>query len=429
MPNPQIFGFFHPYCSGGGGGERVLWKLIQVLQRHDKKAVIYTIDPSDTDEAQLRLDAERRFDVQIPNPVQLVSLEEFKDYLLPSPYLSLVLESYGTMKLAQKALLKFQPDVFWDTTGCAFTFCVARWMLPSTSWILAYVHYPTISTDMMLWEWQKTGRARWKTLVKLIYYWMFAILYGMVGSLADLVLVNSTWTFHHIQRLWRFSKQNIYIVYPPCRVPTVVDNNTNNKAPQKRSNTIVSIGQFRPEKNHALQIQALATVLKQHPEHKDIKLLLIGSCRNESDRQRVDDLRKLVTQLELDDFVEFNINPPYSELQASMQTASMGIHTMRQEHFGIGIVEMMAAGLLTIAHNSGGPSTDIIVEPGITGYLATTADDYANAIHQALTLSDAETMRQKAQAAATRFSDDVFDESMERVVLPQLMMMKQEEQR
>jgi hypothetical protein len=30
----------------------------------------------------------------------------------------------------------------------------------------------------------------------------------------------------------------------------------------------------------------------------------------------------------------------------------LGIHTMWNEHFGIGIVEMMAAGLLTIAHRS-----------------------------------------------------------------------------
>ena len=36
---------------------------------------------------------------------------------------------------------------------------------------------------------------------------------------------------------------------------------------------------------------------------------------------------------------------------------------------------MMAAGLLTIAHNSGGPKTDI-VEHGETGFLATTADEY-----------------------------------------------------
>ena len=32
-PNDGTFviGFFHPYCSAGGGGERVLWKSIQAL--------------------------------------------------------------------------------------------------------------------------------------------------------------------------------------------------------------------------------------------------------------------------------------------------------------------------------------------------------------------------------------------------------------
>lgn len=43
--------FFHPYCSSGGGGERVLWKAIQALDElHEEglsfELVIYTIDAS-----------------------------------------------------------------------------------------------------------------------------------------------------------------------------------------------------------------------------------------------------------------------------------------------------------------------------------------------------------------------------------------------
>lgn len=46
---PTVVAFFHPFCSAGGGGERVLWKAIQVLgDLHDKglplEVVIYTID-------------------------------------------------------------------------------------------------------------------------------------------------------------------------------------------------------------------------------------------------------------------------------------------------------------------------------------------------------------------------------------------------
>ena len=489
-PKKIVYAFFHPHASGGGGGERVLWKMIQFLQssshrRHrcgfgegessagkrqsnstntkenkeeelenvddddDKiEIIIYTIDPPSTSERDLRLDAERRFDVSIPKEVRLVSLEEYKDYLSPRPFLSLVMESWGTMKLARRALMatilnenkqEFDAEdcefVFCDTTGCAFTFAVVRWMCPPTIRVLAYVHYPTISTDMMMWEWQKTNtnasiKQKIKTVVKLGYYYLFSVAYGLCGSLADLVMVNSTWTYNHIYGLWRFrsgaqrKRQPIQIVYPPCRVPSNVDSETSDcNDTYQRENTIISIGQFRPEKNHKLQIQSLSILLESHQElrAKDsdrVKLLLIGSCRNDSDRARVDELRRLVEKLGLQDHVVFNINPPYQELQASMYRASIGIHTMRQEHFGIGIVEMMAAGLLTIAHDSGGPKSDIILEVGGTGYLATTAKEYADAMHKALTLDakEADAMRQKAKASATRFSDEAFDKNLERVL-------------
>jgi ALG11 mannosyltransferase N-terminus len=43
--------FFHPHCGAGGGGERVLWKMVQVLgDLVDRgmlleKVIIYTVDP------------------------------------------------------------------------------------------------------------------------------------------------------------------------------------------------------------------------------------------------------------------------------------------------------------------------------------------------------------------------------------------------
>lgn len=104
-----------------------------------------------------------------------------------------------------------------------------------------------------------------------------------------------------------------------------------------------------------------------------------------------------------------------------MRTASIGIHTMRQEHFGIGIVEMMAAGLLVVAHNSGGPKSDIVARPSETGFLATTAEEYADALHQALTLPlpAAATMREQARLSATRFSDQEFEKALAEI-LPKL---------
>ena len=58
---------------------------------------------------------------------------------------------------------------------------------------------------------------------------------------------------------------------------------------------------------------------------------------------------------------------------------------MLEEHFGISIVEMMAAGLYTIAHNSGGPKEDIIgSQKTPCGELAITPDEYASAMKSAI---------------------------------------------
>lgn len=88
---------------------------------------------------------------------------------------------------------------------------------------------------------------------------------------------------------------------------------------------------------------------------------------------------------------------------------------MWNEHFGIGIVEMMDAGLIVVAHNSGGPKTDII-SPGSNGYLAATAEEYADALHQALSVDD-NVIRWRAIESSTRFSDQEFSKTFQHVIL------------
>lgn len=64
------------------------------------------------------------------------------------------------------------------------------------------------------------------------------------------------------------------------------------------------------------------------------------------------------------------------------------IYTRWNEHFGIGVVEMQAAGAVTVAHNTAGPKMDIIVPAAlgsdtlennttVTGFVAYSVEEYA----------------------------------------------------
>jgi alpha-1,2-mannosyltransferase len=85
--------------------------------------------------------------------------------------------------------------------------------------------------------------------------------------------------------------------------------------------------------------------------------------------------------------VELKQNLDFQELIDLYQKANVGLHTMRNEHFGICVVEYIAAGLLPVAHNSAGPKEDILKNED---YLAETAEEYAGKIRRALELSGAE---------------------------------------
>lgn len=115
-----------------------------------------------------------------------------------------------------------------------------------------------------------------------------------------------------------------------------------------RERCALSVGQFRPEKDHALQVRALAALTKlpsssnKHPSSfEDVRLVILGSCRNDGDRAVLKKTQALAVELGVEKQVEFVVNCSFDELKAWLGRASVGLHTMWNEHFGIGVVEMM----------------------------------------------------------------------------------------
>ncbi|XP_075872601.1 GDP-Man:Man(3)GlcNAc(2)-PP-Dol alpha-1,2-mannosyltransferase [Nelusetta ayraudi] len=416
--------FFHPYCNAGGGGERVLWCAIRALQSryHQVNFVVYTGDLGVTG-PQILEGARRRFNIALPRPVHFVFLQH-RVLVEPSlfPHFTLLGQSVGSIFLGWEALVKVVPDLYVDSMGYAFTLPLFRYLGGCS--VASYVHYPTISNDMLSVVRERNPRFNNADFVsnnlllsafKVVYYCIFALLYGMAGSCSDLVMVNSSWTLDHILSLWR-APNRTSVVYPPCDVAALLDLPLEEDGDRK-CHSIISVAQFRPEKDHRLQIRAFKKLLDRRGDdlpggREALKLVLVGGCRNQEDEDRVLMLRGLCQELDVADLVEFKLNVSFEELKKEMAEATIGLHTMWNEHFGIGVVECMAAGKVILAHKSGGPKLDIVVpyEGGQTGFLANDEDSYAEAMQQILALPPATRMqvRRNARQSVWRFSDQEF---------------------
>lgn len=162
------------------------------------------------------------------------------------------------------------------------------------------------------------------------------------------------------------------------------------------------------------RLHKLLTGRKEGPGGREsLRLVLIGGCRNQEDEERVLMLRGLCQELGVSDRVDFKLNVAFEELKRELVDATIGLHTMWNEHFGIGVVECMAAGTIVLAHKSGGPKLDIVVpyEGGQTGFLADSEDSYAAAMESILALSPSARLeiRRNGRRSVERFSDQEFE--------------------
>lgn len=97
------------------------------------------------------------------------------------------------------------------------------------------------------------------SLLKVWYYKLYAFTYALAGAFASLVMVNSSWTRAHIESLWFRTTQRIVTVYPPCDTRAFERLSTGN-----RQKIVLSVGQFRPEKDHMLQLASFHRYLQTY---------------------------------------------------------------------------------------------------------------------------------------------------------------------
>lgn len=416
--------FFHPHTLGGGGGERVLWVAVRAVQAACPAldVVIFTGDSAPASELASR--AEALFGVPLLRPVAAVRLR-LRPLVEPSAYpvLTLLGQAAGSVLLGAEALFKLTPEVFVDTSGYAFTYPLAAAL---GCRVAAYTHYPWVSADMRAAVSSRSqkfnngrvvSRSAALTRAKLAYYSFLGAAYGAAGRCAAVSMANSSWTGAHVEQVW--GKEPI-VVFPPCDTSALASLPL---ARPLRPRTVVSVAQFRPEKDHAMQIDAWAMLLSRaraaafaHPFEplKGALLVLVGGVRNAADEARVASLRTRAESSGVGGSVIFRIGVSVSEMHSLLGSAHVALHTMKDEHFGIAVVEAMAAGAVPVAHDSAGPRADIVVaeEPGAPrpGFLASSVEGFADAMQEALCMPEERrlALAARARTAAAAFSEEVF---------------------
>eukprot|EP00727_Mastigamoeba_balamuthi_P010425 m51a1_g6004 hypothetical protein (476) ;mRNA; f:32358-33970 len=408
--------FFHPFCSAGGGGEYVLWHAVAAVQQRWPLRPVY-VYTGDTLPADSILDkVARDFAIRLPRPPVFVRLRLRRAMATQYPRLTLLLQSLGGALLGLEALWKLTPEVFIDTTGAAFAMAVFRWLGGART--ACYVHYPTVSDDMLRNVSQRLSAdsadssvvnnspdiaaSALRTRAKLAYYRAFAVAYGVAGRSASVVMANSSWTRGHIASLWAPGLPRV--VYPPCACAAEGEGlgdaelaAAKAESLERPKRVVLSIGQFRPEKRHLMQVKAMHALLLAHPEHwGKVVLVLVGGVRDAEDARRKEEVVAYASSVGLiaGGAVEVPEDTDAARKAELLRRAAIGLHTMRDEHFGICVVEYMANGAVPVAHRSAGPLQDIVVpaaDPsaeaapaGAVGFLAESVQEYAEAMHRLL---------------------------------------------
>nr|CCC92933.1 putative glycosyl transferase [Trypanosoma congolense IL3000] len=437
-------GFLHPSAAAGGGGERVLWVAINSLQQHDIKSGINRIyvlyctrfgggnedGGAEPQREQLKRIVQQQFHITLQRPIKVVCLRPGITKWLDGnqyPFLTLLLQAVcGSILLFYESCLvnSITPTVI-ESVGIPGTYPLLS--IFAGVRIITYTHYPIITQAMT--QRVENGETRFNNRsfvarygvlrkVKVFYYRLFAKLYRWMGNFPDLVMANSTWTMKHLQQLWGSTVP--VLVYPPCAVSHLT---SLRKTPDERSNTIVSVGQFRPEKNHMLQLKSFIHALPQLPA--DARLIMIGGVRNREDERRAAAVKEAAAQLGVAERVDVLVGASFNEVSSLLAQCCIGLHTMEDEHFGIVLVEYMACGCIPLGHGSGGVALDIVTSPDI-GFLATTEAEYAECMVKIFRIKNEKPeeykgFQERGLASIGRFSDEAFSNNFTEAIGPHLI--------
>lgn len=274
-------------------------------------------------------------------------------------------------------------DIVINTNGNNLPFNISQNIL-----CILYIHFPALLQTSFEYNNNKYKKSFfWKAYFK-PYQIMAHLLTKKALKRANIVLTNSIFSKNAIQKV--YPSVDPQVIYPPVDIERF----SNCLSSNSRENQVLVIARFSPEK----QIEKAIMIAKLL---KNINFKIIGSLLTVN-QSYFNYLQQMIKDYELKDKVQLIPNATKDEMMNAMSTSMVYLHTMTGEHFGISIVEAMAAGLIPIVPTYGGCSEIVPTE-----YQYTTIQDAADCIYKNIDQYD-NTKRKFVYEISKQFSPENF---------------------
>lgn len=214
---------------------------------------------------------------------------------------------------------------------------------------IQYVHYPTYLRP------RPAADLRWYHHPRAVLYAYYRLADRIANVSLDrmrrnLTLANSAWTAARIRELHGIEAR---VVYPPVVDPLPAP------AWRDRKDGFLAVGRLSPEKTWERVLRILARVRTRHPA---ITLTLVGTW-DRTTRRYASWLLRLAASM--GPWITVRSDLSRDDLRRLMVTTRYGVHGMDDEHFGMGVAEMVRAGMVVWVPASGGQVEIVGEEPAL----------------------------------------------------------------
>jgi|ECHhosMinimDraft_1075155.scaffolds.fasta_scaffold00227_3 glycosyltransferase involved in cell wall biosynthesis len=313
----------HPSISTFGGAENVLVATLEVLKRLGYEVDVYSTGNPNIELLHKMISLGVNIKESFRAIPAFISIQSLLNILVHS---SLRTKVY---------------DMIIDT-GCLY--------VPYTRCDIGYVHFPMYYPHLLL-----NSSIKSRTYGNALNV-LSRFTYKMLPPYVRLLIFNSFFTKNVTLKLV-IENQILYdsissarkeVLYPPVNSKSI-SNVARKTLHNQKENNIVVCSRIEPFKRLEVAVQIMKEVVAMK---RNAKLFIIGRI---SSKRYYLELLQLIRRYNLTNNIYIMPNSSYRMLLDTMLKSKVFLHVARNEHFGIAIVESMAAGLVPVVHDSGGP--------------------------------------------------------------------------